>query len=57
MVFNAGTIATYDALIIATYHTAFDLKLLDEHASLIVDTRNALENENISGSKGQVFKA
>ena len=33
------TIASYDCILIATHHTAFDYKLLKKHARLIVDSR------------------
>ncbi|MCF6290971.1 MAG: nucleotide sugar dehydrogenase [Desulfobacterales bacterium] len=36
------TIASYDAILLATAHTAVDYALLAEHAELIVDTRNAM---------------
>jgi UDP-N-acetyl-D-glucosamine dehydrogenase len=35
-------VASYDALIIATDHSAFDWKWLYRHAKLIIDTRNAI---------------
>jgi len=39
---DAETIRSYDAILIATAHSAFDYGLLAEHAALIVDTRNAM---------------
>lgn len=39
---DADSIRSYDAILIATAHRAFDYELLAEHASLIVDTRNAM---------------
>jgi len=36
---NAETIASYDLLLLATNHSAFDYDLIREHAKLIVDTR------------------
>jgi UDP-N-acetyl-D-glucosamine dehydrogenase len=38
---DAGMIAGYDAVLIATDHDVIDWRLLAEHARLIVDTRNA----------------
>jgi UDP-N-acetyl-D-glucosamine dehydrogenase len=35
-------VASYDAVLIATAHSAFDYALLADHALLIVDTRNAM---------------
>jgi UDP-N-acetyl-D-glucosamine dehydrogenase len=36
---SAASIASYDAVMIATSHSAFDYALIAEHARLIVDTR------------------
>ncbi|MFI4892795.1 MAG: nucleotide sugar dehydrogenase [Phycisphaerales bacterium JB058] len=36
------SVASYDAVIISTNHTAFDYELLAEHARLVVDTRDAM---------------
>jgi len=33
------SIASYDALLLATSHSAFDYELLRQHARLIIDTR------------------
>jgi UDP-N-acetyl-D-glucosamine dehydrogenase len=39
---DAGTIRSYDAVLISTAHSAFDYELLAEHAALVVDTRGAM---------------
>lgn len=39
---SAASIASFDALLIATNHDAFDYALIAEHAALVVDTRNAM---------------
>ena len=39
---TAESLATYDAVLIATRHTAFNYALIAQHARLIVDTRNAM---------------
>jgi len=39
---TATNIASYDVLLLATAHSAFDYALIAEHAALVVDTRNAL---------------
>jgi len=39
---TAENIASYDCIIIATDHDAFDYELLLEHSQLIVDTRGRL---------------
>ena len=36
------SVASYDAVIISTNHTAFDYEMLAEHARLVVDTRDAM---------------
>ncbi len=36
------SIASYDAVIISTNHTAFDYEMLAKHARLVVDTRDAM---------------
>jgi len=36
------SIRSYDAILIATAHSAFDYEQLAEHTSLIIDTRNAM---------------
>ncbi|NHZ64577.1 nucleotide sugar dehydrogenase [Massilia genomosp. 1] len=36
---TAATIASYDVLLLATSHSAFDYDLIQQHAALIIDTR------------------
>jgi UDP-N-acetyl-D-glucosamine dehydrogenase len=36
------SIASYDAVLISTNHSAFDYAALAEHAKLVIDTRNAM---------------
>ena len=36
------TVASYDAVVISTNHSAFDYGMLAEHAKLVVDTRDAM---------------
>ena len=38
------TLASYDAVVISTNHSAFDYEMLAEHAKLVVDTRDAMRN-------------
>lgn len=45
------TVAGYDAVLIATDHDGVDYGLLHAHASLIVDTRNALGSRGYSSGK------
>lgn len=45
----------YDVVLLSTDHSDFDYKFIAEHASLIVDTRNAFEKNGIK--KENIFKA
>lgn len=45
------TVAAYDAVLIATDHDIVDYELLDAHAKLILDTRNALGRRGYSSAK------
>ena len=38
---NAAKVKSYDCVLIATDHSAFDWNFIAKHARLIVDTRNA----------------
>ncbi len=38
------SLARYDAVVIATAHRAFDWPLIAQHAKLIIDTRNAMQD-------------
>lgn len=53
--FDAETLSSQDAIVISTNHAAFDLQAIANHADLIIDTRNAM-NE-IATTDGQVVKA
>lgn len=46
-----------DAVLIATAHDAFDYKLIGKHASLIVDTRNAMRKHGVQRCRAQVVFA
>lgn len=39
---SPSSVASYDALLLATHHRAFDYAMIAQHARLVVDTRNAL---------------
>lgn len=45
-------ISSYDCIILATNHKAFDYELIKEHAQLIVDTRGVYKEDKV-----QVFRA
>ena len=50
-------VASYDCVLIATNHAAFDLQSLLNAADLVVDTRNAIAKAGLQGAEGQVVKA
>ncbi|MEO0250223.1 MAG: nucleotide sugar dehydrogenase [candidate division WOR-3 bacterium] len=52
---TAKNLASYDCVIIATDHSAYDAAFIHEHARLIVDTRNLLGKAGIKSDK--VIKA
>jgi len=52
---DRDTIASFDAVVIATAHAAVNYKELAEWADCIVDTRNAMANLNVPD--GKVWKA
>jgi len=47
VVLTAETIAEYDCIVLATDHDAFEYSFLQQHASVIVDTRGRLRGENV----------
>jgi UDP-N-acetyl-D-glucosamine dehydrogenase len=49
------TIASYDCVLIATHHKAYDWQMVADHAVLIVDTRNALKD--IAGRRDHIVMA
>ena len=48
-------LASYDCVLIATDHTAYDYEMIVKHARLIVDTRNAVAH--VRSGRGKVVKA
>ena len=49
------TLKTYDCVLVATHHAAYDWQQIADNAKLVVDTRGALRNvkgarENIVGA-------
>ena len=51
MSLSGDTIASYDAVLVATDHDAVDYSLLADHARLIVDTRNVMARKGLSSEK------
>lgn len=41
---TAKSVASFDAVLISTNHSAFDYALLADHARLVIDTRNAMKD-------------
>jgi UDP-N-acetyl-D-glucosamine dehydrogenase len=39
---SPSALASYDCVLIATHHAAYDWQMIADHGKLIVDTRNAL---------------
>ncbi len=52
---SAKSLASYDCVIIATHHSAYDWQQVADNAKLIVDTRNALCD--VTGQRGHIVKA
>ncbi len=48
-------LASYDAVLVATDHSAYDYDWIVEHSRLILDTRNA--TRNVTKNRGKIFKA
>ncbi len=48
-------IASYDAILITTDHSIYDYEMIEKHAKLIIDTRNALRKKGINN--GKIVKA
>ncbi len=46
---------SYDCVLIATHHAAYDWQMIADNANLIVDTRNALRN--VDGSRDHIISA
>jgi UDP-N-acetyl-D-glucosamine dehydrogenase len=47
---DGGTVSGYDAVLIATDHDAVDYRLLQAHAKVIIDTRNACAKAGVVGT-------
>ena len=43
------SLADYDAVLISTDHDAVDYAAVSQHAKLVVDTRNVMARNNLSG--------
>ena len=52
---TAAMLKTYDCVLIATNHTAYDYDWIVQHARLVVDTRNA--TVNVKTGRKKIYKA
>ncbi len=52
---TADTVTRYDCVLVATDHSAYDWQMIADHATLIVDTRNALGS--VTGRRDHIFTA
>lgn len=52
---TAENLASFDCVLVATDHSAYDYRFILDHAELIVDTRNVFEG--FAGREGKVFMA
>jgi UDP-N-acetyl-D-glucosamine dehydrogenase len=41
---TADSLARYDCVLLSTNHSAYDYQFIADHARLIVDTRNGMQN-------------
>ena len=55
MPLSAEMLATYNCVLVATHHAAYDWQLVADHARLVVDTRNALAG--VTGRRDHIVKA
>jgi UDP-N-acetyl-D-glucosamine dehydrogenase len=51
----ADSLKSYDCVLVATHHAAFDWQLVADNSNLIVDTRNALRN--VQGRRDHIVSA
>src|SRR5688572_17786977 len=49
------SIASYDCVLVATHHAAYDWQMIADHSKLIVDTRNALRE--VTGKRDHIVGA
>ena len=52
---TAESLASYDAVVIATNHSAYDYQMIADHAKLIIDSRGAMRQ--ITGSHDHIISA
>jgi len=52
---SAAMLASYDAVLISTDHSAYDWQFIVDHAALVVDSRNA--TKHVRRGRGRIVKA
>ena len=52
---TAETLTSYDCVLIATHHAAYDWQMVADHAKLVVDTRNAMRD--VRGRRDHIVAA
>jgi UDP-N-acetyl-D-glucosamine dehydrogenase len=52
---SPANLKSYDCVLIATHHSAYDWQMIADNAKLIVDTRNA--TKDVKGSREHIVKA
>jgi UDP-N-acetyl-D-glucosamine dehydrogenase len=52
---NAQSLRTFDCVIIATHHAAYDWQFIADHATLIIDTRGAMRK--VTGKRDHIVPA
>ena len=52
---SAASLKSYDCVLIATHHAAYDWQMIADHSQLVVDTRNALRD--VKGKREHIVKA
>jgi len=50
-----ASLKSYDCVVIATHHKAYDWQMVADHGKLIVDTRNALRD--VKGKREHIVRA
>src|SRR5688572_10942859 len=53
--FSPASLKSYDAIVIATHHKAYDWQMVADNAQLIIDTRNA--TRDVSGKRDHIVRA
>jgi UDP-N-acetyl-D-glucosamine dehydrogenase len=49
------SLRSYDCVVVATHHSAYDWQMIADNAQLVVDTRNAMRN--VKGRREHIVQA